>query len=308
MHLPEFADLRVYAGTDDEGEPILEAPRREVTIRDITRHTAGFANSGDIPGVGPLWDAADAMNPNNSLDEFARRLGSLPLWHHPGEQWAYGPSVDVQAALVERLSGIPFEQFVREKVLVPLRMMETSYLVPEESRSRLAKMYYRQENGDLERIPDQHGLSQATMPKTLNTGGFGLSSTLDDYSRFARMLLNGGELDGVRILQPETVRLMATNHLSDDVTERSWLPSKEQVGFGIDFAVRLRPPATADENNGAVGEFFWDGAASTLFWVDPVNELVAVLFTQLMPFDQIGLHKAFRDAVYGQAMLSDGRD
>jgi CubicO group peptidase (beta-lactamase class C family) len=120
--------------------------------------------------------------------------------------------------------------------------------------------------------------------------------------RFALMLVNEGELDGVRVLEPETVRMMATSHLSDDITERMWLPSKGQVGFGIDFAVRTRPPASADENNGVVGEFFWDGAASTLFWVDPVNDLAAVLFVQLMPFDGVGLHKGFRDAVYGPIM------
>ena len=100
------------------------------------------------------------------------------------------------------------------------------------------------------------------------------------------------------MLKPETVELMATNHLSDSITERIWLPSKGQVGFGIDFAVRLRPPASPEENNGVVGEFFWDGAASTLFWIDPENELTAVLFVQLFPFDKIGLHKKFRDAVY----------
>jgi CubicO group peptidase (beta-lactamase class C family) len=115
------------------------------------------------------------------------------------------------------------------------------------------------------------------------------------------MLLNGGELDGARILKPETVKLMATSHLDDAITDRSWLPSKGRVGFGIDFAVRTRPPADAQENNGVVGEFFWDGAASTLFWVDPVNQVTAVLFVQLMPFDKIGLHKSFRDAVYGPA-------
>src|SRR5690606_8392231 len=103
----------------------------------------------------------------------------------------------------------------------------------------------------------------------------------------------------ITILQPKTVKLMATNHLDENIEERSWLPSKGQVGFGIDFAVRLNPPASADENNGVVGEFFWDGAASTLFWVDPVNELTAVLFVQLFPYDKIGLHKKFRDAVYG---------
>jgi CubicO group peptidase (beta-lactamase class C family) len=112
------------------------------------------------------------------------------------------------------------------------------------------------------------------------------------------MLLNGGELDGKRILRPETIRLMATNHLPATVRDSSFLTSKGQVGFGIDFAVRVAMPKSAAENNGAVGEFFWDGAASTLFWVDPANQLTAVLFTQVLPFDA-RLHKVFRDAVYG---------
>ncbi len=117
--------------------------------------------------------------------------------------------------------------------------------------------------------------------------------------RFARMLVNHGTLDGATVLKPETVTLMSTNQLSDSVTERMWLPSKGQVGFGIDFAVRLRPPVSAEEKNGAVGEFFWDGAASTLFWVDPKNEITAVLFVQIFPFSN-ELHKKFRDAVYGK--------
>jgi CubicO group peptidase (beta-lactamase class C family) len=113
------------------------------------------------------------------------------------------------------------------------------------------------------------------------------------------MLVNNGSYKGVQILKPETIKLMSTDHLPDSITEKSWLPSKGNVGFGIDFAVRKAPPSDEKENNGVVGEFFWDGAASTLFWVDPVNEITAVLFVQLFPYDGIGLHKKFRDAVYG---------
>jgi CubicO group peptidase (beta-lactamase class C family) len=161
-------------------------------------------------------------------------------------------------------------------------------------------MFHRSDAGVLTQDAYADAWAFNTKRWALTPGSYGLTSTVDDYMRFARMLLNGGALDGVRILKPETVRLMATSHLSDSITERSWLPSKGRVGFGIDFAVRTRPPATAAENNGVVGEFFWDGAASTLFWVDPVNDLAAVLFVQLMPFDRVGLHKSFRDAVYGQ--------
>lgn len=298
-HAPEFAGLQVYAKTDQAGAPILEAPRRGMTIRDLTRHTAGFATGPDTPGVGPLLAAADPMDLENTLEEMARRLGGVPLWFHPGERWSYGPSVDVQAFLVERISGQPFAEFLRERIFAPLGMHETRYLVPEVDRGRLAAFYRRSEDGVLSRVPDEQALVLNTRSWPLTPGGFGLTSTVDDYMRFARMLVNEGELDGVRILRPKTVRLIATDHLTDDVTERSWLPGKGQVGFGIDVAVRIRPPASAEENNGVVGEFFWDGFASTLFWVDPANQLTAVLFTQLTPFDQIGLHKGFRDAVYG---------
>ncbi len=305
QYAPEFANMRVYAGEDADGNPIYEAPRRPITIRDITRHTAGFA-TGDAPeAVRTLSQEANAMDRNNTLTQMAEKLGSVPLFFHPGERWAYGPSVDVQAFLVERLSGQPFDEYVQEHIFDPLGMTETRYFVPEEDRDRLAAVYRRsREDSVLTRIPDEAIHSFNTNEWPLTPGGFGFTATIDNYSRFAQMLAHEGELDGVRILQPETVQLMATSHLSDDVEERSWLPSKGQVGFGVDFAVRLRPPASAEENNGVVGEFFWDGAASTLFWVDPTNDLTAVLFVQLMPFDQVGLHKAFRDAVYGPITAS----
>jgi CubicO group peptidase (beta-lactamase class C family) len=299
-YAPEFANVKVYAGEDAKGNMILESPKRPITIRDITRHTAGFVtnNPDTTTQLGQLAKKTNAMSPENTLTQMAQKLGSLPLIFHPGEQWAYGPCVDVQAFLVERISGKPFDQYIKETILNPLQMTTTRYLVPEADRSRLAAMYSKSEAGTLERVPDEDANAFNTKDWPLKPGGWGLTSTLDDYMRFAQMLVNKGTLDNVTIIKPETVQLMATNHLADSVTERMWLPSKGQVGFGIDFAVRLNPPATAEENNGVVGEFFWDGAASTLFWVDPVNELTAVLFVQKFPFDG-QLHKKFRDAVYG---------
>lgn len=297
QHLPEFSDLRVYAGTDEQGEIILEAPRRPLTIRDLTRHTAGFANSTELPGVGPVLAKEGPGAPEQTLTEMAERLARVPLYFHPGEHWSYGPEVDVLALVVERVSGQPFETYLREYILGPLNMRETHYFVPQTRRHRLAALYQRQGEGELVRAAD--GQRLAIERWALTPGGYGLTSTLDDYMRFARMLVNEGELDGVRILQPESVRKMATDQLPDDIGDLSWLPGKGQVGFGVNVAVRVAPPASADENNGAVGEFFWDGLASTLFWVDPENDLTAVLFVQLVPYDEIGLHKAFRDAVYG---------
>ena len=141
----------------------------------------------------------------------------------------------------------------------------------------------------------------------MTMGGAGLVASIDDYMRFARMLLGGGALDGVRILEPSTIRIMSTDQLDRRVTERAWLPSKGNVGFGFDFAVRVGPPKTPEENRGSTGEFFWDGAATTLFWVDPANNLTAVFFVQTKPF-VMSLHRDIRRAVYGDTYLGPPGD
>ncbi|WP_296703592.1 serine hydrolase [Algoriphagus sp.] len=299
-YAPEFADMKVYEGVDADGNMILVDADRPVTIRDITRHTAGFPNRDNIPGLSEVMKEKDARSFENTLTVMAEKIGSTPLWFQPGTQWEYGQSVDVQAFLVERISGIPYEDYVQDYVLGPLNMDDTRYVVREEDLDRFSAAYQRTGDGELTQMPDSsaHAFNLKKWP--LTPGGFGLTSTLDNYMTFARMLVNEGTFKGTTILKPETVKLMATNHLPDSVTERSWLPSKGRVGFGIDFAVRTDPPATPEEMNGVVGEFFWDGAASTLFWVDPVNELTAVMFVQLYPYDGISLHKNFRDAVYGK--------
>jgi CubicO group peptidase (beta-lactamase class C family) len=293
-YAPEFANMKVYKGVDASGNLILEPVKRPITIRDITRHTAGFAVGTELPGLKELVQKVDPMNANNTLSEMAKKLATLPLAFHPGDQWAYGCSVDVQAYLVELLSKKPFDQYIKEKIFDPLGMKHTRYVVPEEERKNFAALY-RSNNNQLTPARDEN-FNLKKWP--LTPGGFGLTSTIDDYMKFAHMLLNKGRAGKAVILKPETVRLMSTSHLSDTIIQRMWLPSKGQVGFGIDFAVRTRPPASQEENNGVVGEFFWDGAASTLFWVDPANDLTAVLFVQVMPFYG-KLHKGFRDAVYG---------
>jgi CubicO group peptidase (beta-lactamase class C family) len=298
-YLPEFKNMQVYTGVDTKGNILVEPLKRPISIRDLTRHTADFINNTNVPGLGDLYKALNIRNPELTLTQQAELISSIPLLFQPGEQWEYGISVDIQALLVERLSGQPFDTYVNEHILNPLEMHETRYFVPESDRKRLAATYKLGASG-LKRVPDEQAFAFNTQHWPLTPGGFGLTSTLDNYMRFARMLVNKGTLDDITILKPETVKLMATNHLSENIKERAWLPSKGQVGFGIDFAVRLRPPTTPEENNGVVGEFFWDVMASTLFWVDPVNELTAVLFVQLIPFDGIGLHKNFRDAVYGK--------
>ncbi len=297
-HVPELADLKLYAGENPDGTMIFKSPERRPTVLDFMRHTVGLGDDGDTP-VSEIYRRIDPTNWNNTLPEVAEKLGQIPLLYEPGTRWRYSAAVDIQALMVERLSGKPFDQYVQEIIFDPLGMQEISYFVPEGKRGRMAGLYQTQDDGSLKRILNTEAHKFNIERQTLTPGSFGFVSSIDDYMTFARMLQNEGELNGARILKPETVALMATNTLSDNVTDRWWLPSKGQVGFGLDFAVRVAPPADTDEHFGAVGEFFWDGFASTLFWVDPANDLTAVLFVQIIPFNN-GVHNAFRDAVYNQ--------
>lgn len=306
-YLPEFAETKVFVGLDSAGNPILQAPRRPILIRDIMRHTAGFGEgtAGSYPQK--MFDAADPLNLNNDLTEFGRRLATVPLFYEPGTKWHYSAAVDVQALLVEKLSGQAFEDYVKQNIFQPLGMKETAWTEPEERYARLAAAYFKAPDGRLQRKSEADIRRFNFAPRKLTRGGAGLVSSLDDYMRFARMLLNGGNLDGARILKPSTVKLMATNHLDPRITDRDWLPSKGNGGFGFDFFVRTGQPLTAEENRGAVGEFFWDGAWSTLFWVDPANKITTVFFVQSDPFDGT-LHGDIRRAVYGDGYLGPKGD
>ena len=296
-YLPEYANIRVYAGKDAAGQPRYVPAERPITVRDVLRHTAGFAYGAGPTPAHDAYVAADPLALTIPLAEASRRLARVPLLYQPGTQWEYSIAVDVQAALVETLSGQPFADYVRTHIFEPLQMTDTAWRQPDAKLPRFAAMNVKKD-GKLAQQAAAEAQALNFQDNALTPGGFGLASTLDDYQRFARMLLNRGELGGVRILKPSTVELMATDQLDPAITERAWLPGKGAVGFGFDFAVRKQPPQTAEENRGATGEFFWDGAASTLFWVDPANRLTAVFFVQTMPYDGT-LHRDFRAAVYG---------
>jgi len=301
MLAPEFADQKVYAGLDDAGHPKYESLKRRITIRDVLRHTAGFtAGEADPTEVGTLFKQMDPRAYTNALPEFAQKFAEVPLAYQPGTRWVYSNAVDVQAYLTQKISGVPFDKFLDLHFFKPLGMSSTRFTIlpADADRPRLAAMYTRNDDGTFTRQADEEAYKFNGQAWPLKPGNFGLVSTIDDYMKFARMLLGGGKLGRARILKPETVALMATDAMPKEVTDKSFLPSKGQMGFGIDFAVRIAPPKDANESSGAVGEFFWDGAASTLFWVDPKNQVAAVLFTQMRPFDKVHLHKAFRDAVY----------
>ena len=296
-YLPEYADMRVYAGGDATGQPRYVPAERPITVRDILRHTAGFAYGAGPTPVHAAYVAADPLALGIPLAEASRRLATVPLLFHPGTRWEYSAAVDVQAALVEKLSGEPFAAYVNTHIFAPLKMTETAWRQPDDRLPRFAAMNVKKDG----KLVQQDATTARTLnfvDHALTPGGFGLASTLDDYQRFARMLLNEGVLDGARILKPSTVRLMATDQLDPAIAERAWLPGKGTVGFGFDVAVRKGAPQTPQENRGATGEFFWDGMASTLFWVDPANRLTAVFFVQTIPYDGT-LHRDFRAAVYG---------
>lgn len=308
-YLPEFASMQVYAGKDaGTGAPVYRAASRPITVRDVMRHTAGFAYG---PGNTPAHEAYVKANPlalDIDLTEMGKRLAQAPLLFDPGSQWNYSIAVDVQALLAEKLSGQPFAEYVRQHVLEPLGMRDTAWRQPDGKLPRFAAMYRKSSSGGtLAREADERARGLNFRDNKMTAGGFGLASTVDDYMRFARMLLAGGELDGVRILKQSTVKLMSTDHLDARITERQFLPGKGSVGFGFDFAVRHSQPQKEQESRGAVGEFFWDGAASTLFWVDPHNQMAVVFFVQTMPFDG-SLHRDIRKAIYGAGYLGPKGD
>ncbi len=305
-YIPEFANARFYAGKDAAGVPLYKPASRPVLIRDLMRHTAGVPYGFTDSAPDALWRANNPLSLDNDLETAAKMIGGLPLIFEPGTQWSYSSGVDVQARLVEIFSGMKFADYVEKAIFAPLGMKDSAWAPPADKLPRFAASYTKSTTG-LTRVPDPMAQAMSWSGKKMTMGGAGIVSSIDDYMRFARMLLGKGTLDGVRVLRPSTVRLMSTDQLDPRVTERLWLPGKGSVGFGLDFAVRVSQPKDAKENRGAVGEFFWDGAASTFFWVDPANDLAAVYFVQVFPFDGT-LHHDFREAVYGADYLGPPGD
>ena len=280
-YIPEFANLKVY-GTDIEGKIKLEAPAHAPTMGELMSHTAGFTYGvfGNTP-VDKLYQASNPMQ-SGSLKEFIGKLAALPLLYQPGEAWVYSVSVDIQGYLVEKLSGKPFPEFLRERIFVPLAMKDTGFLVPQDKLSRLATIYtIDPKNPGLSAVPRDPNVSKAPgMP----SGGGGLYSTAGDYLRFAQMLLNGGTLDGMRILSPSTIELMRSNHLPANLMTGKFgigfYFMQPGLGFGYDCAV-FEDPARAGSTVGK-GTYLWDGAAGTWFWIDPSNDVVFVGMIQRM--------------------------
>lgn len=302
-HLPEYAGLKVLAGENPDGSPILREPARKVTVRDVLRHTAGFTYGagGGAPqnAADRAWAALAPLSPDKTLAEFSAAMARVPLLHDPGTHWHYSAGVDVQARLVEVLSGQPFADYVAANIFRPLGMDDTGWKRAPADRARLARIYEGEARA-LRPWSEAQLLEANFMGKPMTMGGAGIVSTVDDYMKFARMLLGQGRLGETRILKPSTIALMATDHLDPAIApqNRMWLPSKGSGGFGFNFFVRTAAPQTPDENRGSVGEFFWDGFPSMLFWVDPAQNMAVVFATQKVPFDN-AMHRELRTAVYG---------
>jgi CubicO group peptidase (beta-lactamase class C family) len=295
-YVPELENLRVYDGTDENGDPKLRPPSRMPTVLDVMRHTAGLASNDNTP-VGKIYKQVNPIRWGSDLQEVVTKLGTIPLINDPGKEWRYSDVADIQALMVERFSGQPFDDYIRTTIFEPLGMNDTAYYVENDQRSRLAAMYETKGDLSLARVPDTEAFRYLSKKWQFTPGGFGLVSTIDDYMKFGLMLQGDGSLGDIRILLPETVKLMRTNSVDDAGKPRRWVRSLGQVGFGLDFAVRIAPPKKRKEHYGVVGEFFWDGLASTLFWVDPENDLTSVLFLQQTPKNNQAHHK-FRNAVY----------
>lgn len=286
-HLPAFRDVRVY-DTTDAGRPTRVEPRRPVTIRDLMTHTSGLTYGvfSDTP-VDSMYRAVGILDDDRTLAAMVDTLGTLPLLHQPGRTWHYSVSTDVLGRLVEVVSGRSLDTFFQTRIFEPLGMDDTMFEVPTGDMDRFATNYAVGEGGSLQ-VRDRRESSAFAAPVTLLSGGGGLVSTMDDYLRFARMLLNGGALEGTRLLGPKTVDLMTQNHL-DGTYEPGW-------GFGL--GVRVCTDLSSAQTLGSEGMYGWSGAANTFFFIDPAEELIGMVWAQLWPHGYYPIGPTFRVSVY----------
>lgn len=292
-HLPALAKRQVLSGGTAQAPQLVPATR-SVTIKDLLTHTSGYTYGGlGKEVIDELYTKADVLNAK-SMDQFIERLAGVPLMHQPGARFTYGLSTDVLGAVIEKVSGQRLDQYVAEHIAGPLQMVDTAFTVPGDKRSRLSKVYRAPKGGPLEPVPDKELVLSSVEPVAMHWGGAGLFSTLGDYARFGQMLLNGGELDGVRVLGRKSVELMMTNALTH--TPTPYTQFNEYEGFGLGGAVRLDAGRAA--RLGSVGQFGWAGAANTYFNVDPRESTVVVLFAQHMPQDQFRLSSTFSTLFY----------
>jgi CubicO group peptidase (beta-lactamase class C family) len=302
--IPAWKNLRVFVSGNHP--TFITAPvQRPMTIRDLLSHTSGltygFMERTNVDAAYRKLGVADRTKPGSTLQDMINTLAELPLEFSPGTRWNYSVATDVLGYLVEVISGQRFDVYLRDHILQPLGMVDTSFTIAPEQLPRFAYNYLRQSDGRLQ-LADAPETSQYRQGSFFSGGG-GLISTVGDYFRFTSMLRNRGELDGIRLLGRKTVELMTMNHLpgGQDLTQLAQAGAFTEtayagVGFGLGFSV-MRDPAKA-HILGTPGEYAWGGAASTAFWVDPAEDLIVIFMTQLMPSSSYPLRRELRTLTY----------
>lgn len=294
-YLPEFRETTVAVPKQGGGYEVVKA-KRPVTIRDLLTHTSGVGYGGGV--ARDRWEAAKITgwyfaDRDEPVGATVARMAALPFEAQPGERWVYGYSTDILGALVEKVSGQTLDAFLRARIFEPLGMKDTYFYLPESKAERVAVVYSAKEGGGLERAPEPGGMvgqgAYLKGPRKSFSGGAGLLSTANDYARFLSMLLNGGELDGRRLLSRKSVELMTVDHLNG-------VPYREGQGFGLGFTV-VKDLGSRGQP-GSVGEYGWGGAYHSTYWVDPKEQLVVVYFTQLIPARGLDDHDKLRALVY----------
>jgi CubicO group peptidase (beta-lactamase class C family) len=298
--IPEWRDQRVYVSGQGAAME-TRALDRPVTFRQVLSHTGGLTyGTTDHPVDKVYRELGVRRGEGETLRTFVEKLGRVPLRYTPGEHWMYSLSTDVCGYLVEAISGQRFDRYLQEHIFGPLRMRDTSFRVAAEKVDRFAANYQRQPDKTLQLVDDSATSTYLKEPSFFSGGG-GLTSTTADYFRFCEMLRRGGELDGVRILGPRTVQLMTKNHLAGgrDLTQMALgafsETANEGVGFGLGFAMTL-----SEVDTGALGEgdYYWGGAASTIFWIDPAEDMVVIFMTQLMPSATFNFRGQLKNIIY----------
>jgi len=302
--IPAFAEMRVYVAGKHPAF-MSEPARRPITIHDLLTHTSGltygFMYRGNVDDAYRKLDI-DGWEPGATLADRMERLAGLPLEFSPGTAWNYSVATDVIGHVVEKVSGQSLDEFVRSRITEPLGMLDTGFTVRSTEIGRFAANYTRRADKSLRLIDDPLGASPWVGDKTFFSGGGGMVSTAGDYLRFCRMLQNRGELDGARILGRKTIELMTMNHLpggrplTELTTGLFSEVENEGSGFGLGFSVNLNP--VLGGSLGSVGEFAWGGMASTIFWIDPVEELIVIFMTQLVPSRTFDFRGQLRALIY----------
>lgn len=273
-YVPEFKEMKVAVPRTGATTPFFLAPAdREITIRDLMTHTSGLGSGG--AAATELARLMADRKPTDTLADFSKKMATIPLDFQPGSQWRYSGllGIDLLGRIVEVVSDMSYDKFLQERILAPLGIKDLSFYVPQEKRDRLVTLYRRGAGGKLEKNPNQ----EALMSKVYFSGAGGLTGTAEDYLQFGQMLVNGGELNGKRLLSPRTIDLMSSNHVGDMFNGQLGRPARG-MGFGLTVGI-VQDNVQAGWRVSS-GSFGWDGAYGTLCWVDPKEKMVMILMIQ----------------------------